>query len=458
MPFTRDGISGLVDEYGSIGGLLTRDGEQLGLGRTYSSNTLLVGDSMVGREWLDSSTDVSKVGYGWVNHFNLLSKQAFNVIANMGVTGRTSAELVAALPDVVRVARRCGWTVLSIGTNDYYGSLLTPDIVLPNMEKAISALLATGTTLVVMGLTPRTFVDANKVAYCFQTNNWLENRLRGERNGIYFDAGAAIVDATSTQYAAASGVLDGSVHLTNIGGHRVGAALNTLLSSRVVRMDRGICSPADTYAVSTLSAQAWGNPMFTGTGGTFANSGTGQIPTGTGPDSVQVDHAVNTTGTCVVSTAARTVANDGDALGNNIRLQIGVATPAGANDRWTVRCSGNLGASQGIRFGDVMQLEGYVRVASHTNLAALPLFMQVQVDGGSIVIVSDMRNDSVNATYDAGFVGGFYRTRPFRVPLGSTLNAFQWRCEPRFVTANGAADIFIGRVRLMNLTRLGIDY
>lgn len=418
-----------------------------------SSRTMLFGDSMVEREWLDNSTAQDKVGYGWLNHANLLSGQGWDVVYNYGLTGRVTGEAVALLPEIVPLARSCGFVIVSIGTNDIYADLRSADYIINRQQMIFDQLLDTGATVIALHMTPRTYVDATKLMTQYKVNDFLQNFQARNPGFFHFDASPAIIDPTSTQGAPASNVLlsGSAVHFSNYGAHLVGRKFNTDFGALVRPTSRLASSSADAHAIDSNSYQAWRNPLMLvagGTAGTKTATGGGTSPTGTVPDYMQVDHVVAGTGACACTWIPRS-----DGLGNDLQL---IISGAAANDRWTVRNAVNLTAS-GLSPGDLVQCEAEIIVDSHTNLAALPLFLQFQVDGGSTLQGNDMRNDTNNITYAQTFTGGKYKTRPIRIPPGSALTAMQWRVEPRFVTASGAATIRIGRVSIRNLTRAGFD-
>lgn len=411
--------------------------------------TLVFGDSKGAREWLNSATDVSTVGYGALNHANLITGQCWDVVANLGVSGDTTDQMLARLDTAVAVARRCGWVLFHGGTNDLYGSLKTAAQTIPNLATIADAFLDTGANVVWFNETPRAFVDQNKVSYQLQLNAWGREFQRRRKHFYAFDAADAMSDPASTQFAAAAGLLDGSVHWNNACAYLIGARYAARFGGMAIPQSHLASSAADVYSVSSLSGQLFANPLFTGSGGTPSNTAGGNAPTGTIAASVQVDksgHGSGSASTCVCSTVARA-----DGFGNNQRLVIANAING---DRYLIRNTGNISA--GVSPGHLVQLEGELTVASHTNLGALHIYLQYQVDGGSVITAHCLRNDTANVAYPAAFAGGKYRTRPVRLPAGTALTALQVRAEARFVGAGGAT-VDLGRAALRNLTALGLD-
>jgi lysophospholipase L1-like esterase len=409
---------------------------------------LLDGDSQVERDWLTTATDTANVGQGIINHANIFGGRRYEVVDNLGVIGDTTDDLIARLPASIEAARSCGAVFLSVSTNDIFGDLQDSDHVITNLEIIFRRFMNAGVYVIWKNETPRTFVDATKVAYQNNVNAWAKEFERKNPGFSVFDAAAVIVNATSTQFAATANRLDGAVHYLNIATCLMGKAFNTKYSGMFVARDNLIDTASDTYTVSTTSGQLWGNPLFSGTAGTETATGGGTAPTGDTADLTQVDHAVNTAATCVCS-----LVSQADGFGQAQRI---VIASNGASDRWTVRNITNI--TTGVSPGDLIELECDIRVSSATNLSGLPVFLQAAVDGGTIVYAYDNRHASTDVALPSDFVGGTFRTRRLRLPAGTAVTALQWRIEPRFTTTTGGgATIDISRLTVRNLTRLGLD-
>lgn len=409
---------------------------------------LLFGDSQVERDWLTTATDTANVGQGIINHANIFGGRRYEVVDNFGVIGDTTDLMLARIDTAVAAARECGAVFISASTNDIFGSLLADTYVTEKLENIFRRFMEAGVYVIWKNETPRTFVDATKVAYQNNINTWAKEFERNNPGFSVFDAAAVIVNATSTQFAATANRLDGAVHYLNIAAVLLGKAFNTKYSGMFVPRDNLIDTASDTYTVSTTSGQLWGNPLFSGTAGTETATGGGTAPTGDTANLTQVDHAVNTAATCVCS-----LVSQADGFGQAQRI---VIASNGASDRWTVRNITNI--TTGVSPGDLIELECDIRVSSATNLSGLPVFLQAAVDGGTIVYAYDNRHAGTDVALPADFVGGTFRTRRLRLPAGSAVTALQWRIEPRFTTTTGGgATIDISRLTVRNLTRLGLD-
>lgn len=418
---------------------------------------LLFGDSQTQRESLTTATDFSNLNTGIVAWANVFGQRRWEVVENLGVVGDTTDDMIARLPAALEAVKSCGTVLISGSTNDLFGDLADSDHVIGNLEEIFNAFLGIGVRVIWKNETPRTFIDATKVAYQHAVNAWGKGFERITPGFSVFDAADVLADPTSTQFAAKAAYLDGSVHYLNSAACLLGKAFNAKYGSEFIPRSNLIKTASDTYAVSTTSSQLFGNPLFAGTAGTKTATGGGTAPTGTVADLVQVDHAVNTTATCVCSLVA-----DSDGCGQAQRLVIAGVTSAALADRWTARNITNISA--GVSPGDLIELEYKLVAASHEYLSCVAGFLQVQVDGGAIHYGQDMRNTTTDVALPADFVGGTYRTRRLRIPTGAAITALQFRIEPRFTLIpvdppgeEGVATIDISRLSIRNLTRLGLD-
>lgn len=407
-----------------------------------SLNAMVVGDSQLDRTFLKTATEDGLVGYGALNHANMAMGQAWEWATNadQAVIGDTCALVMARMAAIKAV--QCDIRFLSLGTNDIWGSLLTADQTIDGLAEVFDAL--SDKPIIYIPITPRSFIDADKVGYALRVNRWAAAQQAVRKNLIVVERAVdAIIDPASTQFVAASGLLDGAVHWNNAGAVKIGAAVASRLSGLYPSRARLVASAADAYPTNNASNQLLPSPILSGTTGGKTATGGGTAPTGNVAAGFDVDHAVAGAGACACSIVARS-----DGIGSDQRLQI---SGAALNDRWVFRNTGNISA--GVSAGEILQALADIRVSSHTNLNAITLFIQTQVDGGSINYFHALRNDANNVAYGADFVGGVQRTLNVAIPSGTTISALQVRVEIRFGTAGGAADVLIGRPTLWNLSR-----
>lgn len=409
---------------------------------------LLFGDSQMARDWQTLTTEFGNLNTGIINHANIFGRRRWEVVDNLGVSGNTTNDMIARLPAAVEAASECGVVLISASTNDIFIDTSTPAQVTSNLETIFKAFMDAGVYVIWKNETPRTFVDATKVAYQHAVNAWANEFERNNPGFSVFDAAAVVVDSTSTQFAAASNMLEDSVHYKNYGACLLGKAFNDKYASAFIPRSNLIVSASDTYAVSTASGQLFGNPLFSGSAGTKTAPSGGTAPTGTVADLIAIEHSVNTAATCTCSLVAQA-----DGFGQAQRI---VIANNGASDRFQYQNNASL--ISGISPGDLIEMECDIRVSSHTNLSAVALLLRGAVDGGSLINAYDGRNTTNDIALPSVFVGGTYRTRRLRLPAGSAVTSLQFRIEARFTTATGGgATIDVSRLSIRNLTRLGLE-
>ncbi len=123
-----------------------------------------------------------------------------------------------------------------------------------------------------------------------------------------------VINPTDSNLNPNTNVLFDLVHPGTVGAQAIGKKVADFHRAFIPRSDRLVCNDADGNLLS--------GGLFQGSGGTNGTGSSGTVATGW-----TVSRTAGS-GTVVCSTVARTVANDGDAIGNNQRMVITV----GANN------------------------------------------------------------------------------------------------------------------------------
>lgn len=448
----RDVATFLRNEDGQITALVDGDGNLFWANQTRNI-FMALGDSMVDRNFTQTATENSLNGYGSFNHANMLlgCPWTYSTSADQGVTGDTTTQILAR--SATWAAVDCDVVGLSAGTNDYL--TLTAEETITNLGQILD-LLGPMKKVIYLPCPPRTFVDAATVAKWLTINKWMTEQQAVRANLLVVDEAIdVVVDATSTQFVPLSGsLISGSaVHTNNAYAFKVGQAIYRKCRYLFPPRNRLIRSAADVAGITTGSNQMFIGGVLAGSGGSKTATGGGTAPTGTVADSCTVDHVTNSTCTAVCSVVARTMADDGDLIGSNQVIVIGnggVTTPAIAGDTFQFRANGNL--TVGAAAGDTVEGWADIRVSSHSGLKSVSLWVQAQVDGGTLVYAYDLRHTaSDDVAYPADFVGGIFNTLRRSIPAGTALSGVQCRIELRFL-AGGYATVSIGRPTVLNVT------
>lgn len=261
----------------------------------------------------------------WARHF---LGGRLDVVADCAVGGFTMSEALALAPSIFP-GIEMDFVVNVSGTNDAVSQTLatmqTREIATCDYFESL------GIPIIRALVPPRTHTDGSWSAAVrnriLEFNDWLRYYIP-TRGGRILDtwtasiSGKSVADFSDTTYGDyASGMSSDGIHPQPMAAAAWGRALANILSPYVGGRRAHITHHLDVYAQNPR--QKVDNPGWTGTGGT-KTAGSGTI-TGNVPDGWTL--TINSgTATVAVSTVARTVANDGDCAGNNLRLAITGAT------------------------------------------------------------------------------------------------------------------------------------
>ncbi len=376
---------------------------------------------------------------GWFWWANAMSGWRAEVLNVSGVGGDRSYNLLQRIADIEMgvLPYEPAYCTVMIGVNDLNGDLTSAQVI-ANLEQIYRILLDANIGVVAMTVLPVTtghFKAGNEThsQAIMAVNEWIR-RTATRTPGMYLcDSCAAVVDPTAATFTTLSGMLasDG-IHLTAKGARAVGAELAKQLQWICPPNGSLVSSNRDSYGASSTNSQLIDNPLFTGSGG---SAGTGM--SGTIAASWQVERLGGTpTGVC--SVVARTVVDDGDAIGNNQRV---VITAGANNDLVAVRQSTNLISR--VSEGDLVVFQCAVKLSSCSNVKSLRVL--VQSSDGSLFPAGEALKNS-DTTFDQADFAGVFKTPPFRIPPGMTS------MTPRvYVTfsGSGGATLDVGRASLI---------
>jgi lysophospholipase L1-like esterase len=266
--------------------------------------TVLIGDSITLNGGL-LQTDQR----GFFHWCNALAGMPFTVLGNLGVTGYTSAQVLANEVSAA-IALAPKFAEVMCGTNDV---LTTPQVTIANLRSIYQALTAAGIYVRAYSILPRPALNASNQAGILTINRWIREYWAARQGGEYIDAFSYIINPTSATGAVQSNALlvADNVHPTSIGGYLIGqgmfaAGVMTRYSAKSILPT----TVTDDYATSSLGPNVLTNPLFTGSGGTAGGVATGTVATGW---TVTPNGAT----ACTCSTPARA-----DGFGNNQEVAV----------------------------------------------------------------------------------------------------------------------------------------
>lgn len=292
---------------------------------------------------IDLTPDASKGCGAWAQQ--ALGRN-WRCIGNFAIAGGDSEQDLAAFDSTV-AALRPNYAVWDPSTNDFYArGWAASRTIAATLTKVIKC-LAIGTVPVVVLPSPRSSgVTGGTLAEHLAFIAWAREVLPG-LGAIVIDPartvsnGLTFVNSGNANYNPNSGFLHDGVHYDRAGARAVGLEIGRLLANQIPKAQAvHIVSAADAAA-----AKSWfKNVSLTASPGTAPPTGF----TGANiPEGVTVSRSGSAT--AVASLVARTVANDGDAYGNNLVL---VITGTANNDGVTAQFSFS---PAGLNAGDVLR-------------------------------------------------------------------------------------------------------
>lgn len=413
-----------------------------------------IGDSWIQRFYSSSSVGASFNDDGTLTWVQALTRHRLTPVLPPPATGGTkSADWLTLIDAALDAQASPCWFISTLGINDLGLDVDVVNVTLPNLRTIYDKVLARGHKLIVCNVGPYgpTYVPsganlATKTAQRSLLNRGIAAYVAEKDPSRCFlaDIFGALVDPTNVNGYALAADMDTNgttgLHTSASGARKTAVPIAAIINANVVDPDPHVASYVDSFDYDANSKNRISNPLMLGTGGT-TNQGAGttitatQIATG-----YQVVTAAGGTATVVCTTEARTVANDGDAIGQNQVLTI---TGAGANDVATVRTAGNINTR--FTTGNRIYFEVFVRASSMVNVKAIRSWINVTVGGTAYNRVA-MAFQASGASYSQTDGMWVMRTPEFEFPAGS-ITVLIAQTEVYFAGAGGAV-LRVGRENL----------
>ena len=166
---------------------------------------------------------------------NVLLKQALSIVANYGIGGNTTSQILARVNDVI--ALNPGWVIITAGTNNM-GVTGGVAQAKSDITAMFDAFEAAGIRVAILTLPPRisgSYTGTMK-ADTLQLNEWIRQQARSRRGVVVADAFAALADGVASNYltliAGFNPTVDG-IHMAATGAYAAGTALAVALQPHV---------------------------------------------------------------------------------------------------------------------------------------------------------------------------------------------------------------------------------
>jgi lysophospholipase L1-like esterase len=248
---------------------------------------------------------------------NTLLNQAFTVLANYGIGGETTTQILARVPDVI--ALNPGWVWITAGTNDVNGAVSFATTK-ANFGAMFDAFDAAGIRVAVLTLPPRLAGSYSGTAKAdtLAINEWLRQQARLRPSLVVADIWPSLADGSSSNYVSTlwgfNPTSDG-VHLSATGGYAAGKVLAEALRPYVTTNVVPFSNPSPG---ANLLTSANARPAGTTTSDATGWSGTG---TPTYSDVVRTDGVGGSWKQYAV--ASGTIVRNTNATVDGTRLAIG---------------------------------------------------------------------------------------------------------------------------------------
>jgi lysophospholipase L1-like esterase len=206
---------------------------------------------------------------GYWHWANLQMGQRFNLIANRGVGGNTTTQMVARFAsDILALSPLPAWLVLEPGPNDAGTAAIPAATTIANITAMLTAARTAGIRVILITITPSSYWDATGKASAATVNQWIRTTVRSLFPGVVVrDPAAALTDPTSggpnVTYFVTEGD-GGHVHLSNTGAGLMGSIVATGLTEVLPSIDRLGCDPADPNNLFTNPFLVGGTTTATG--------------------------------------------------------------------------------------------------------------------------------------------------------------------------------------------------
>lgn len=259
-------------------------------GSTGSANTIvLFGDSITYQNTIATATALNAQDTGAYNWCNAYLGDRFRLVKNAGVSGNTTAQMVARLANDV-MAYPSDWVWIMGGINDVLtmidgtGSVAQADAcvatVTGNLLYIYETLLAVGRRPIAVLNTPAAaatqLANVYRRAALHRIITWIREYCARTPGMYLVDAHSAVLDPTSATGDPASGTMQDGLHPSSAGAQRMGRACANALQY-VVPPRNVVASLSDRIAAYHYYGNVLPNGTMQGTSGTVSGVATGVV-------------------------------------------------------------------------------------------------------------------------------------------------------------------------------------
>lgn len=417
-----------------------RASKKAGLG--YGVSTVVYGDSWAGINRASTGT-VGTSGYvsynsshGPVTWANFFLGQALNVKNWAGITGQTTAQILARWGTDVAPYQPQLIVLMTPGTNDAAGGVPVATTQ-ANLSSIFDLAAGIGAVVLTINIPPKSSPSATTAQLLFHhtLNLWLIQQQYSRRGVIVVDTRSAISDGTSAgdwiakaattplQYTA-----DG-VHPATLGGAVIGYLIAKALAPILPKASPLLVGSDSSTTVGSVAVNYAPNPGFVGTAGTVANGATGTVPTGWQVKSTDGAALAGTVVSSVVSAATVDPPNLATGYPGDLSVSpwLKVQTTSAVSK---VQVYGQVSGGTPFTVGDTFMAMAEVIFDSDVASVVGLGFNAAQFDASFHNITATDLSMSTNETWPGTVLGrmrGVVRTPTIAMPAGYTTQFVQFQ-------------------------------
>lgn len=405
--------------------------------RAVANSIVWFGDSITFNGGRNAATPMAYQANGFWCWAQFLLGHQFSFLANLGVSGQQTDQMVPRVNDVVSL--RPGFVHILAGTNDVNKGI---DIshTIANLDYMLGVFEGAGIRVILGTIPPQNTTTATGAMQLRRLNQWIRNQGRARRNIIVVDYNAALTSPSSGGYAGSGFLL-----LTNDGTHPnpLGAYIMGTALANAVRA-AGIAGVSDLFA----DEQDVTNALLYAQ---FQTGGTSSAPTGWNASTP------TNSGTVAWSKVTRTdLPTQSPVVRQWQRI---VLTPTSAGQATTVTVTNANPRAASWMVGDTIVGSMAVRVtscdqapATYTQ-AGVTLGIRCLNSGGAVIAQADDLYWSPGASAYPNHTldnrQGVFRTPPLVIPAGTTNLSL-------VLTIGGGCTVDMDQAGLENVSRYAL--
>lgn len=454
MGLNTNNVEFSTDSSGNVTGLVGPEGAVIPMLYSYQNAWVGFGDSIMNANGGPNiGAGVNKYDKGWVTWASASLGGRLNCVRNAGVSGDTTAMMLARLEiDVTPYASQARICIFNGGVNDPNGGLgvaATFAETKTNLTAIITRLRKLFPVVVWCTPTPYAF-NATVAAKTAQIADWVRQSAPLLQGVLLCDSYGALINKTATTGDMVTGYSSDSpqLHPNAAGAKVIGAELSTVLTPYFPWSAPLPVSQANTVAnlTATYATQVLPNPLLVNNVGTI--SGTNVTSAGAGGlAGAPIDWTVRagtggvyTDGTTAVT--CQLVARS-DGYGNDVQLVQTAGANAGTPVIELLTASHHADVSAGQRIQGVFTLS----MSGASNVKKIILYMTVTDSNGTSTLTA-LTNDGAAFT-QSDFSNFVFKTEPYT--LGSSITALRLRVDITGIDKTAAATYKLGKLAILIL-------